>query len=238
MLNIYRSGNESAESTTRRRVLRIAATVAATAPLALHPAAASPAAGSRRIRRAILVPRYGGDRSADWYPTALRELAARSISTRVVSLRPEPTAPGVDATVAAIADAVGTDPHVIAQTVLIGHSVGTRALLAYLSRRGVQQRFAGLVSVAGWFTVDALNSYPVLRPWVNMPLDFTSIAAAAGPINVHLSDNDPFTADWRDNAGEWLRRVGAAVHITHGAGHFMTTSPGAVLDTILVASQG
>jgi len=69
-----------------------------------------------------------------------------------------------------------------------------------------------------------------------MDLNFASIASAAGPITAHLSDNDPFTADWRANAADWLGKLGAAVHIAHGAGHYMTARPGSVLDTIRVAS--
>jgi hypothetical protein len=34
------------------------------------------------------------------------------------------------------------------------------------------------------------------------------------------------------NAADWLGKLGAAVHIAHGAGHYMTTNPGPVLDTI------
>lgn len=231
------------EAFTRRRLLHMAAGVAATAPLPALTAGATaqalqamPTNRPRRIRRAVLIPRFGGAATADWYSTALRQLADLGISTKVVSLLPEPTAPSIDETVAAIAKAVGEYPHEIAQTILIGHSVGSRALLAYLSRHGAHRAFAGLVSVAGWFTVDDLISYPVLAPWVNMDLNFASIASAAGPITVHLSDNDPFTADWRANAADWLGKLGAAVHIAHGAGHYMTTSPGPVLETIRVAS--
>jgi uncharacterized protein len=221
----------------------VAATVAAIAPLAgisaSRPAQASPvtpATSRRRIRRAILVPRFGGDATADWYSTAVPQLADLGIRTTVVSLLPEATKPGIHETVAAIAKAVGDDPHEIAQTILIGHSVGSRALLAYLSHHGSRRSFAGLVSVAGWFTVDDATSYPALAPWLNMDLDFGAITSAAGPITVLLSDNDPFTADWRANAAEWLAKLGGAVHIAHGAGHYMTTSPGPVLDTIRVAS--
>jgi uncharacterized protein len=198
----------------------------------------TPATAPPGIRRAVLVPRFGGEATADWYPTALPRLAGLGIRTKVVSLLPEPTAPDINETVAAIKKAVGDNPHEIARTILIGHSVGSLALLAYLSRHGAAYRtFAGLVSVAGWFTVDDLSSYPALSPWVNMDLDFASIASAAGPIIVHLSDNDPFTVDWRANAADWLGKLGAAVHIAHGAGHYMTVSPGPVLDTIHLASH-
>src|SRR5262245_2517503 len=107
----------------------MAATVAITAPLAALAASvvadasqAKPAIAPRGIRRALLVPRFGGDATSDWYPTALPELANLGITTNVVSLLPAPTAPGVDEMVAAIAKTVGDDPHEIAQTILIGHS--------------------------------------------------------------------------------------------------------------------
>jgi predicted alpha/beta hydrolase family esterase len=238
------SADGRAEATTRRRLLQLAATVAAAELLTVLAAGgatqASPettAAASRRIQRAVLVPRFGGDATVDWYSTAIRQLAGLGITTKVVSLLPAPTAPGIDETVAAIAKAVGDNPQEIAQTILIGHSVGSRALLAYLSRHGAHRTFAGLVSVAGWFTVDDLKSYPALAPWVNMHVDFASVASAAGPVDVHLSDNDPFTADWRANAADWLGKLGAAVHIAHGAGHYMTANPGPILDTIHVASR-
>jgi len=238
-----RPADSRTEVTTRRRLLHMAATLGATAPLAAltarGTAQASPVTATtapRRIRSAVLVPRFGGDATSDWYPRALPQLADLGIRTSVVPLLPEPTAPGIDETVAAVRKAVGDDPRQIAQTILIGHSVGSRALLAYLSRHGAHRTFAGLVSVAGWFTVDDVISYPAVAPWVNVDLNLTSIAAAAGPITVLLSDNDPFTADWRANAADWLGKLGAEVHIAHGAGHYMTTSPGPVLDTIRVAS--
>jgi predicted alpha/beta hydrolase family esterase len=234
------------ELTTRRHLLRAATTVAAIAPVAAlsartsaHASPLTPATASRHVRTAILVPRFGGDATADWYPTTLAQLAGLGIRTKVVSLLPEPTSPGIDEMVAAIAKAVGDDPHEIAQTILIGHSVGSRALLAYLSRHGAAHRtFAGLVSVAGWFAVDDVNTYPALAPWVKMNLDFASIGSAAGPITVLLSDNYPFTADWRANAADWLGKLGATVHIAHGAGHYMTIKLGPVLDMIQVASHG
>jgi predicted alpha/beta hydrolase family esterase len=233
------------EATTRRRLLRMAATVAASAPLAALTAAGTaqasssvrPATTPRRIRSAVLVPRFGGGATADWYPAALRQLADVGIRTKVVSLLPKPTAPGIDETLTAIAEAVGDNRR--DQTILIGHSVGSRALLAYLGREGARGTFAGLVSVAGWFTVDDLISYPALAPWVNIDLNFASIAAAAGPITAYLSDNDPFTADWRATAVDWLGKLGATVHITHGAGHYMIPTPGPILDTIhLVSTAG
>ncbi|MFD9734681.1 alpha/beta hydrolase [Umezawaea sp. NPDC059074] len=217
-------------ATTRRRLLRLTAALATAAPLtALVPGGTAGATPDRRVRQVVLVPRFGGDPTSDWYPWLSRRLADLGVRLKVVRLLPEPTAPGVDQMVAAIAKAVGDDR---AGTLLVGHSVGSRALLAYLSRHGKGRAFAGLVSVAGWFTVDDLGSYPALVPWVDLAVDAAAITAAAGPITVHLSDDDPFTADWRTNAGRWLAELGASVHLTPGAGHFMATTAPQVVDTI------
>ena len=216
------------------------AAAAPLAPLAARAAMVSPVPpeiSTRRIRKAILVPRFGADASADWYPAALRQLADLDIRMEVIPLLPKPTAPAIEDTLTAIDKAIAHDPQETNETILIGHSVGSRALLAYIHRRAAYRSFAGLVSVAGWFTVDDLKSYPVLAPWVNMKLDYASITLAAGPISVHLSDNDPFTKDWRANAAQWLRKLGATVHVAHGAGHYMTPTLGPVLDTIRVASR-
>jgi predicted alpha/beta hydrolase family esterase len=215
-------------------MLRAAATVAAVAPAVVagqETASATPSSSAvnGRIRRAVLVPRFDGDADSDWYRWLIKHLGDLGIRSEVVPLLPERTAPAVDQTVAAIAEASGDDP---AHTLLVGHSVGTRALLAYLSRRRAGAPFAGLVSVAGWFTLDSPGAYPALVPWVDLDLDYATIAAKAGPITVHLSDNDPFTANWANNAAEWLSTLAASVHITSGAGHFMTPTAPPVLDTV------
>ena len=123
-----RSADGRTKTTTRRRLLRMAATIAATAPLtplitgsAAQASSVTPVAAPCRIQRVVLVPRFGSDATADWYAKALHQLADLGIRTKVVSLLPEPTAPGIDETVAAIAKAVGDKPREIAQTILIGH---------------------------------------------------------------------------------------------------------------------
>ena len=219
---------------------RAGATAAPLAVVTGRQAAATsptPVTAAGRIRRAVLVPRYDGDATSDWYPWLGRHLDDLGIRSTVVPLLPERTAPAVDQTVAAIAHAVGDDPDLCPHTLLIGHSVGSRALLAYLDRREAEAPFAGLVSVAGWFTVDDLDAFPVLVPWVELELDRAGLAAKAGPITVHLSDNDLFTANWADNAAEWLSPLGASVHVTSGAGHFMAPTAPPVLDTVRAAAR-
>ena len=72
-----RSGDGLTVATTRRRLLHMAATVAAIAPMAAlsvgGTAQASPETHAPcRIRRAVLVPRFGGDATVDWCVASYR----------------------------------------------------------------------------------------------------------------------------------------------------------------------
>jgi hypothetical protein len=85
-----RSADGRAEAPTRRRLLHLAATVAATELLtvltaggAVQVSPGTPAAAPRRIQRAVLAPRFGGDATVDWYSTAMRQLAGLGITTKV-----------------------------------------------------------------------------------------------------------------------------------------------------------
>src|SRR5262249_32641101 len=160
---------------------------------------------------AILVPRFGGDATADWYSAALPQRSELGISTKIVPLLPESTKPGIEERGAAISETVvdGREQHAAAG--ILGNSIGRCGVLAVLGREGARRTVAGLVSVAGWCTVYDVSAYPALAPWLNLDLDFASIAKAAGPITVLLSDNDPFTKDWRTNAATWLDKLGATV---------------------------
>jgi predicted alpha/beta hydrolase family esterase len=239
-MNLYHHVDDGHNGATPRRTMLRAAASLATVPLCIvasqETAYATPPTpatkSSGQVRRAVLVPRFDGDSSSDWYHWLIERLGELGIRTTVVPLLPKPTAPAVDQTVAAIATAIGDDPKEYPHTLLVGHSVGNRALLAYLNRHKADVPFAGLISVAGWFTLDDFSAYPALVPWVALDLDYAAIASKTGPITVHLSDNDPFTANWANNAAEWLSTLTASVHITHGAGHFMTPTSPPVLDTV------
>ena len=158
--DFLRSADGPTEATTRRRLLHVPATVAATAPLAALTAGgaarAAPettATAPRRIWRAVVAPGSAATRPptgiqrlcVNWPVSASRQSWCRCCPRRPRSASMKRWRP--------IAKAVGDNSQEITQTILIEHSVGSQALLAYLSRHGAHRTFAGLVSVAGWFTV-------------------------------------------------------------------------------------
>lgn len=187
------------------------------------------------IERIVIVPRWSGHARVDWYPW-IQEQLADAPRVEVVEL-PRPSAPVIDDCVATLGSALGTDLAALRSTLLIGHSVGCQALMRYLaSLRPVSPDDAlgrsgpVLLCVAGWWTVD--SPWPTIEPWISTPISLTSLRANTSRIVVLLSDNDPFTADWRGNRLFWEERLDAQVEISSGGRHFNASEEPAVLDLV------
>jgi predicted alpha/beta hydrolase family esterase len=185
-----------------------------------------------KIERIVIVPRWSGHADVDWYPW-LREQLGSALQIEVVELVPTPSAPEIDACVAALQAALGTDPAALGKTLLVGHSVGCQALMRYLASltpaesAGARPR---LLCVAGWWTID--TAWPTIQPWVSTPISLAPLRANTDQVAVLLSDDDPFTGDWRANQLLWEQRLGAQVEISYGARHFNASQEPAVLDLV------
>jgi predicted alpha/beta hydrolase family esterase len=185
-------------------------------------------------RRLLIVPRWAGRPTSDFYPwllTTLRsEHPGRFAEVQVLDL-PRPEQPDVAAWPAAISAALGSDPKVLANTYVLAHSVGCQALLRSLSQLPEGHKLAGALAVAGWFTID--KPWDSIRPWLE-PVPALARARAALPaLLVLLSDNDPFTHDAVQNQRDWEDRLGARVKIAPAALHFNAPIEPAVLAALL-----
>ena len=177
------------------------------------------------VDRVILVPRWNGRGDSDFYPWLSRELGARGWGGELetASLRP-PEAPDVAATVAAVRGRLGSAARA-ARTVLVGHSVGAQAAMRALADTGPP--VAGLLLVAGWWTVD--QPWPALQKWIDAPFDWQRTRERAGRRVVLLSTDDPFTADAARSRRLFEERLAAEVRIHDRAGHFNQSQEPAVL---------
>jgi uncharacterized protein len=172
--------------------------------------------------RLVIMPRWSGTGSSDWYPWLARELDV-SISIAELDRKDAPTIAGC---VERLREAIGPDPS---EVCLVGHSVSCLAithLLAGLPPRSVP----AAVLVAGWWTVD--QPWETIRPWMDTPIDTGRARAAVERAHVLLSDNDPFTSDAAETERLWRERLGAAVRLVPGAAHFNAAEEPAVRDLI------
>jgi predicted alpha/beta hydrolase family esterase len=194
------------------------------------------------IERIVIVPRWSGHARVDWYPWIREQLVDAPQRVEVVEL-PRPSAPVIDECVAALGSALGTDPAALGSTLLVGHSVGCQALMRYLASLGPVVRPNGpdgpggptLLCVAGWWAVD--SPWPTIEPWISTPISLPSLRANTNRIVVLLSDDDPFTADWRANQLLWEERLGAQVEISSGGRHFNASEEPAVLELVRRLTQ-
>ena len=182
------------------------------------------------MTRVAIVPRWSGDASKDWYPWIRAELGREpgpSLEVQVVDL-PNKDAPKIDACVDALRRELGDDVLALRDTILVGHSVGCQALLHYLAALAPAPAPAPgeappgprrLLCVAGWWTVD--EPWPSIRPWIDATHDWERLRAnTGGGVTVLLSEDDPFTSDWRENQATWERRLDAEVRVIPGGRHF------------------
>ena len=131
---------------------------------------------------------------------------------------PETDAPDIGAWVGMLAKSLGPWEATLARTILVGHSVGCQTILRYLATLPAGVRVAGVLCVAGWWSLDTPSS--TLETWHDTTFDEGKARAAAGRISVLISDNDPHTSDTEGNRRAWEERVGAQVVVVPGAAHF------------------
>jgi len=188
------------------------------------------AGAERRVdrHRLLIVPRWGAGPEDDWYPWLLAEVGrGRSFAPAVVADMPRPDEPVIEDWVARLSVLAGKDPAALANTVLVGHSVGCRAVLHFLAGLSPGLNVRGTLMVAGWWTVD--EPWETLLPWIERPIDLDRARESAGEVRVLVSDNDPFTSDQQTNTRLWRERLGAAVRLVSGAEHFNSRREAEVL---------
>ena len=185
------------------------------------------------MKRLCIIPRWAGGPEKDYYPWLRAALERREppLFSEVLSPdMPDPQTPTITAWTQRVREVVGTDPEKLAQTVILGHSVGCQAVLRFLASLPEGTQVAGAICVAGWFEVD--KPWETILPWIHTPLDHAVVRAHAAKIIVLLSDNDPFTSDYAANASAWKERLGAEVVFAPGRKHFNDPEEPAVLETL------
>jgi hypothetical protein len=194
--------------------------------------------------RLIIIPRWSGTPASDWYPWITAELnAVGRVGGRplyrdgpfdpiIVAAMPNPGLPTIAAWTGRVRELLGDDPAELAQTVIVGHSVGCQAVLRALAELPEGVHVAGALCVAGWFWTD--SPWDSLIPWIDTPFDLARAQDAANNhIVVVLSDNDPHTSDWRANGAAWQEKLGAEVVLVPGGQHFNGPKYPIILQTLL-----
>lgn len=188
-------------------------------------------------KRLVVVPRWSGTPSSDYYPWLVGQLNDSAVLCPVlIGDMPHPSAPTIETWPKTLREIAGEDPDVLRETIMMGHSVGAQTVLHFLAALPEGVQVAAAVLVAGWWDVD--KPWDSIRPWIAHEHDHERIKRAAKSIHVLLSDNDPFTSDHTRTAELFRSRLDARVVMVPGAKHFNGTEEPAVLELLTkVASE-
>lgn len=89
--------------------------------------------------------------------------------------------------------------------VVIAHSVGNQVLLRWLAQRQGDPLSIQLISVAGWFTLDEGKVWPAIVPFLH---DANWKTESLSSVHLLISDNDPFTSNWKGNIAHYNKVFG------------------------------
>ena len=161
-------------------------------------------------KRAIIVHCWSGTPNYCWYPQAKKDLERLGFKVSVPAM-PETDAPRLDLWLPVLRELIGQPDR---DLVLIGHSIGTVAIMRYLETLAEGQAVGRVILVAGF--TDSLN-FPELANFFPGPLDFDRIKTRTEKFTIINSDNDPYVP--LKHGHELKDQLGGDLIIKH-LGHF------------------
>lgn len=184
-------------------------------------------------KRVIIVHRWAGSPESDWYPWLRAELEKMGVQVEIPAMHVTEQ-PEIEAWVNKLARVVG---EVDENTILVGHSIGVQTILRYLERLPAGKKVRGVVSVAGWFSLQNLDEedMPVARPWLETTIDVQKVRQHCTQFVGIFSDNDPLVP--AENSTWFGERLGARIVTQHQQGHFTTDDGVLKLPAVLQAIQ-
>ena len=167
----------------------------------------------------VIVPRWGGTPAHDWYPWITKALETRAsfLSIHVCDM-PNPSTPTISEWTQCLLGVLEKYKGELDKLVLVGHSVGCQAVLHALQQLRSNEKIDTAIFVAGWWDVD--SPWESLLPWIHAQHDFEKCKRAVKNTYLILSNNDPFTSDYKSNALVWESRLSCKVLLIPEAKHF------------------
>jgi len=163
------------------------------------------------MKRAIIVHCWGGRSNYAWYQSVAGQLEERGYQVQVPDM-PNTDEPRLDTWVPYLRDLIDQPDD---ELVLIGHSIGTVAIMRYLETLDNDQQIDKAILVAGF--TDQLG-FRELENFFETRLNFLAIKTKVRNGFVAIqSDDDPYVSE---QYGTRLQEeLGASLIIKHSAGH-------------------
>lgn len=164
---------------------------------------------------AVIIHRWGGSPSDDWYPWLKVELEARGYRV-IVPAMPNADVPEITPWVQTLRTTLANNPaH---EVLLVGHSIGCQAIIRYLAEAFVP--VARALFVAGWVELMGLSGEEqvIAEPWLTDHINTAAAKAHLGSSVAFFSGDDPLVP--LSNQDFFRDRLGSRIVMLDGYGHF------------------
>jgi predicted alpha/beta hydrolase family esterase len=167
--------------------------------------------------RVFIIHGWEGNPGESWLPWLKENVEkAKPGVQAIVPSMPDSYHPVMEKWLAEMRARIGTPDE---KTFLVGHSLGTIAILRYLESLPENIKVGGAISVAGFGEPVGIQE---LESFFKTPLDFEKVRASAKDFVVIDSDNDPYVAQKYGDALE--QKLGAKRITLKNAGHINSES--------------
>lgn len=168
------------------------------------------------MKKVFIIHGFEGAPNGGWRPWLMGELAKRGIYACALSM-PDPDKPSRIEWIAEIADHAGRDPR--DEVYLVGHSLGSAAILWYAMRPPEGTRIAGAVLVSGPCEPTGNEK---IAGFLSAPFDYAAIRSNIGRSAVIHGDDDPLVP--LAQAEKMSRSLEAKLTVVKNGGHLNGSS--------------
>ncbi|QQG41693.1 MAG: alpha/beta fold hydrolase [Candidatus Woesebacteria bacterium] len=169
------------------------------------------------MQRVFLIHGWGGSPKNDWFSWAKAVLEKQGYEVFVPEM-PETNHPKIEPWLFKLKDVVG---EVRPDDILVGHSIGTLAILRFLETFGKDQKVEKVILIAPWqyLNLDEGELKEDVAPWINTPIDYEKIKTRSGKITAVFSDDDPWVP-LQPNMEYFKEKLNPEIITKEKMGHF------------------
>lgn len=169
-------------------------------------------------KRIIIVHGWRANPNVDFVPWLGKELQDAGFKVDMPQM-PHANKPIIEEWIGRLSDLIGIPDK---NTYLIGRSVGSQAIIRYLSSLDGDATVGGALLVAPFTNICAgsldSNGEEALGPWITTPSDWEEARRHCSRFIAIVSTNDPYIEI--DNSKVFEERLGARIRAVKNAGHF------------------
>jgi len=172
-------------------------------------------------KKIYLIHGWGGSSGGGWFSWLKRSLEKQDFEVYVFDM-PDSDNPKIEKWVKYLEKNI---KDIDENTFLIGHSIGSQAIMRFLEKLPQNTKIGGAIFVAGWFNLKE-NSYEskkeemIAKPWINTKIDFEKVKDHANNFLAIFSDDDPFVP--LSDIELFKKRLNAKTSLLKNKGHFDT----------------